>query len=120
MTIEFPYTRLHAYQAATAFVVTVDVLTATLPRGRAYLVDQLRRAATSIQANIAEGAGEFSPPDKARFYRMALRSATECGALLDQCSDLKLSDEDAVFEAKVLLSRIVGMTTRLVKRFGSG
>jgi four helix bundle protein len=82
MTIEFPYTRLHAYQAATAFVVTVDIITASLPRGRAYLVDRLRRAATSIQANIAEGAGEFSAPDKARFYRMALRSAVECGALL--------------------------------------
>jgi hypothetical protein len=51
MTIEFPYTRLHAYQAATAFVVTVDIITASLPRGRAYLVDRLRRAATSIQAN---------------------------------------------------------------------
>jgi four helix bundle protein len=68
----FPFTRLDAYQAAAAFVVAVDILTAALPRGRAYLVDQLRRAALSIQANIAEGAGEFSPSNKARFYRMAL------------------------------------------------
>ena len=119
--MEFPYSRLHAYQAAAAFVVTVDVITTALPRGRAYLVDQLRRAATSsIQANLAEGAGEFSAPDKARFYRMALRSAAECGALLDQCADLKLSDEDAVYEARVLLDRVIAMTTRLVQRFSGG
>jgi four helix bundle protein len=117
---EFPYTRLHVYQAATNFVASVDYVAAALPRGRAYLVDQLHRAALSIQANIAEGAGEFSPPEKVRFYRMALRSATECGALLDSCARLQLSDAGAVEEALILLDRIVGMLTRLVRRFGSG
>ena len=89
--MEFPYHRLDAYRIASSFVVTVDAITCTLPRGRAYLVDQLRRASTSIQSNLAEGAGEFSAPDKARFYRMALRSASECASLLQTCADLKLS-----------------------------
>lgn len=120
MSTAFPFSRLHAYQAATSFVIRVDSIAGMLPRGRAYLVDQLRRAASSIQANIAEGAGEFSPPDKARFYRMALRSASECGALLDQCRGLELSEERAVEEAYVLLDRIVAMTTGLVRRFGGG
>ena len=120
MTMHFPYDRLDAYRIASTFVVTVDAITSTLPCGRAYLVDQLRRASTSIQSNIAEGAGEFSPSDKARFYRMALRSASECGSLLNACADLKLSDPQAVEEAKQLLSRVVAMTTRLVKRFSSG
>lgn len=118
--MEFPYTRLDAYRVASSFVITIDALTASLPRGRAYLVDQLRRASTSIQANLAEGAGEFSAPDKAHFYRMALRSASECGALLDACANLRLSDAQAVEEARELLSRVVAMTTRLVKRFGGG
>ena len=119
--MDFPYNRLDAYRIASSFVVTVDAITATLPRGRAYLVDQLRRASLSVLANLAEGAGEFSAPDKARFYRMALRSAAECGALLESCGDMKLADQRAVDEARVLLSRVVAMTTRLVKRFsGSG
>jgi four helix bundle protein len=113
-----PYSRLDAYHAAASFVVTADAIAASLPRGRAYLVDQLRRAATSIQANIAEGAGEFSAPDKARFYRMALRSAAECGALLDACENLRLCDLQAGYEAKELLDRVIAMTTRLVLRFG--
>ena len=49
--------------------------------GRAHLKDQLDRAGTSIVLNIAEGAGEFSLPDKQRFYRIAKRSATETSAM---------------------------------------
>jgi len=114
----FRFTRLDAYQVATAFVVSADLVAAALPRGRSYLSDQLRRAALSIQANIAEGAGEFSAPDKARFYRIALRSATECVALLDSVEGLELRDREALEEARIMLSRIVSMTTKLVRRFG--
>jgi four helix bundle protein len=34
-----------------------------LPRGRAYVSDQLHRAALSIPLNIAEGAGEYAVED---------------------------------------------------------
>ena len=73
----FEHDRLDMYKAAIEFLALADTIAGALPRGRAYLVDQLRRAATSISLNIAEGAGEFAPADKARFYRMARRSATE-------------------------------------------
>jgi four helix bundle protein len=119
--MNFPHDRLDAYAAAADFVVTVDAITRTLPRGRGYIVDQLRRASCSIQANIAEGAGEFSAADKARFYRMALRSASECAALLDVCRRLELCEAQAVFEAKELLDRVMAMVTKMVIRFaGSG
>ena len=106
--MDFPYAKLDAYRIASSLVVTVDAIATRLPRGRAYLVDQLRRASTSVQANIA------------RFYRMALRSASECGAWLDMCAELGLADRQAIEDAKELLSRVVAMTTRLVQRFGSG
>jgi four helix bundle protein len=117
----FHFTRLDVYQVATAFVVGVDAVADSIPRGRSYLVDQLRRAALSIQANIAEGAGEFSPTDKARFYRKGLRSATECVALLDSAARLEeLRDQQALEEARILLDRVIAMTTRLVRKFGGG
>ena len=59
-----------------------------------HLADQLRRASTSISFNIAEGAGEYAPADKARFYRIARRSATESAAILDACRLLSLIDAD--------------------------
>ena len=118
MPASFRFTRLDAYQAAASFVGSVEIIVAGMPRGRAYLVDQLRRAALSIQANIAEGAGEFSPADKARFYRMALRSATECGALLHSALEQGWGEGAALEEAMILADRIIAMTTKLVLRFG--
>jgi hypothetical protein len=39
---------LDAYRAAVEFLVVADAVASALPRGRAYLADQLRRAAASI------------------------------------------------------------------------
>ena len=75
--------KLTVYQVATEFVVLADIIIEHLPRGRAYLRDQLQRAGLSISLNIAEGAGEYFVDEKARFYRMAKRSATECAGILD-------------------------------------
>ena len=79
----FDHEKLDVYRAAIAFVVLVDEMITNLPRGRAYLADQLQRAASSIPLNIAEGAGEYSGNEKIRFYRIAKRSATECASILD-------------------------------------
>ena len=111
----FDHERLDVYRAAIEFVGVADDLVERLPRGRAYLADQLQRAALSVPLNIAEGAGEFSRKDKRRFYRMALRSATESAAILDVCRCLRLSDDSRLTAGRDLLLRIVAMLTRLTK-----
>lgn len=111
----FDHEKLDVYGAALDFVVIANDVVEQLPRGRAYLADQLQRAATSIPLNIAEGAGEFSPAEKARFYRIARRSATESAAILDVCRRLAVIDEDRYPVARELLLRLVSMLTRLVK-----
>jgi four helix bundle protein len=114
----FDHERLDVYQAGIELVAKADDIVEQLPRGRAYLADQLQRAATSVPLNVAEGAGEFSKKDKARFYRMALRSATECAALLDVCRKLALGDEPTLVAARALLLRIVSMLTKMAKLLG--
>jgi four helix bundle protein len=111
----FDHERLDVYAAAIDFVALADDIVEHLPRGRAYLADQLQRAATSIALNIAEGAGEFSGPEKARFYRMAKRSATECGAVLDVVRRLDVSPSDRLGAGRDLLLRIVSMLTKLAR-----
>jgi four helix bundle protein len=113
---EFEHERLDVYQAAVDFVVLADSVAAGLPKGRSYLADQLRRAATSISFNIAEGAGEFASADKARFYRIARRSATESAAILDVCRRLELGSPDAMQTGRQFLLRVVAMLTGLVVR----
>lgn len=65
--------------------------------------------ATSIALNIGEGAGEFSKPDKARFYRYARRSATESAAALDVAVAAQCQ------AGRETLIRIVSMLTNMVR-----
>ncbi len=50
----------HIPRSKIEFVALADEPAESLPRGRAYPTDQLRRVCTSVALNIAEGAGEFS------------------------------------------------------------
>ena len=112
----FDHDKLDVYRAAIEFVGHTNDIVEEFPRGRAYLADQLQRAATSIPLNIAEGAGEFSPNEKARFYRIAKRSATECAAILDAAKCLTVISADRYTPARELLIRIVAMLVNMARR----
>jgi four helix bundle protein len=112
---QFDHEKLDVYAVSIDFVALANDVIESLPRGRAYLADQLHRAATSVPANIAEGAGEFSKNEKARFYRMALRSATECAALLDVAKALSVVPQESRAAGRDLLLRVVSMLTRLIR-----
>jgi four helix bundle protein len=114
----FDHEKLDVYNISLDFVVLADGLVDAFPKGRAYLGDQLHRAATSIALNIAEGAGEFSRKEKARIYRIGLRSATESAALLDVARRLSIVDEKVVAGGRDLLIRVVSMLTRMVRNLG--
>ncbi len=122
--MQFDHEKLDVYRVAIDFVRLADDVAEGLPRGRGYLADQLHRAATSIALNIAEGAGEFSRKDKARFYRMAKRSATECAAVLDVIRTLSLAGNvEALEVGRDLLLRVVAMLvgmTRSLEKSGTG
>jgi four helix bundle protein len=79
----FDHERMEVYRVALGFVRCAGRIRGVLATGRSSLADQLDRASMSVALTIAEGAGEFAPKEKARFYRMARRSATECAAILD-------------------------------------
>lgn len=109
----FDHERWDVYQAALDFVILVSDIVEHFPRGKAYLADQLQRAGTSIPLNIAEGAGENAISEKARFYRMAKRSATECSSILDVCERLRIIEGSRYVKGRELLLRIVAMLTKM-------
>jgi four helix bundle protein len=111
----FDYEKLDVYRLSIDFIILANEIAENLPKGRAYLVDQLQRASTSVLLNIAEGGGEYSVSEKSRFYRMAKRSATECSAIFDICFHLLLIDEKQRTNGRELLIRIVSMLTKLAK-----
>ena len=69
---------LLVWQKAHRFVLAIYEFTSRLPKQENYgLSLQMRRAAVSIPANIAEGFRKRSRPDKARFMNMAEGSVEE-------------------------------------------
>jgi four helix bundle protein len=105
--------KLEVYQRARAFNRRIYALLSALRTVRIDLVDQLQRAAASVLLNLAEGAGEYSRKEKARFYRMARRSATECAAILDLLVDNQIVGERDVEPLLEDLTIIVSMLVRL-------
>jgi len=84
--------------------VAVYRLTATFPSNERYnLTDQIRRSATSIPANIAEGFRRFSPREWQRFIRIAFGSAGELESHLILAKRLELVPLDEFKNSDVIL-----------------
>jgi four helix bundle protein len=106
--------KLFVYEKSLVAARACEGVARSIPSFRLDLIDQLRRASTSIPLNIAEGAGEFSPREKVRFYRIARRSASECEAILDVL-DIVLADPPQTDEARAALSEVLALLTNTAK-----
>ena len=88
---------LIVWQRAHACVLAVYKLTAGFPRDERYgLTAQMRKAAVSIPANIAEGFKRRSKIEKVRFLNIAQGSAEEIRYYLRLGRDLSYGDNDAL------------------------
>ncbi len=105
----FRFQQLDVYKCAVAFLpIAYDIA----KRFDTEMASQLRRAALSINLNIAEGTGRFDR-DQRKFLITARGSALECGAVIDAGRALGI-EHDRADEALALLVRIVSMLTRMI------
>lgn len=86
---------LEATKSAMDLVEEIYRITKTFPREELFgLVSQMRRASTSIVANIAEGFGRYTYLDKARHYTIARGECSEVSAFLHITIRVKLLSSD--------------------------
>jgi four helix bundle protein len=114
MSRPLPHERLVVYQKAVAVYEPLRQLVGGVRGPHAHLADQALRAASSMSLNIAEGATEFSRGDKARLYRIALRSAGEAAATLDLLARSNLVTPARCAPVRTELGTITAMLTRLI------
>jgi four helix bundle protein len=85
------FRKLLVWDKAHQLTLAIYHVTATFPREETYgLVSQMRRAASSIPSNIAEGCGRDGDAELSRFCVMARGSASELEYQLLLSRDLKL------------------------------
>ncbi len=111
---------LVVWRKAHEFVLAVYRLTESFPdREKFGLSHQMRRAAVSIPANIAEGFGKRSRAEKARFLNIAEGSLEECRYYLILTHDLGYGPTDSLTATLEEASRLLKAYTRAILASGS-
>src|SRR5687768_13698121 len=83
------YRSLKVWEKAHQFTLTVYAVSKKFPKEELYsLTNQLRRASSSIPANIAEGCGRITQADFASYLNIALGSSNESEYFILLAKDL--------------------------------
>ncbi len=110
---------LIAWRKAHEFVLGIYRFTKSFPREETYgLAAQMRRAAVSIAANIAEGFVKRGKADKARFLNVAEGSIEESRYYLILAQDLQYRDTESLMTSLAEVSRLVNSYRRALLASG--
>jgi four helix bundle protein len=106
---------LVAWQKAHEFVLAVCRFTESIPgREKFGLSHQMRRAAVSIPANMAEGFGKRSRAEKARFLNIAEGSLEESRYYLILAHDLGYGQTESLMDTLEEASRLLNAYARAI------
>lgn len=108
------------WRKAHAFVLAVYAFTAHFPKAETYgLALQMRRAAVSVPANIAEGFRRRGRADKARFMNIAEGSLEESRYYLILAQDLGYGDTTSLATALDEVGRLLHAYAAAILASGS-
>ena len=114
------YKDLRVWDEAHRLTLAVYKATTSFPKDERFgLTSQIRRAAASIAANLAEGCGRRSDKEMGRFVQIAMGSAAELSyhLLLSKDLDFVTEEKHAVLSAH--LERVMKMLSALSAKLKS-
>ena len=113
------YRDLIVWQLAIDLAEQAYVVTRAFPKDELYgLTSQVRRSATSVAANIAEGYGRQTRPAFISFLRIAQGSLKELETHLIVAERVKLMPAGSADTTLALSDRIGRMLRALIQRLG--
>jgi len=103
------FEQLTVWQQSIEFCVLIYQNTDNFPKSGLFgLTNQLRRASSSISANIAEGFGRRSTNDKLHFYTIAYGSLLEVKSFLYLAQKLEyLNDISSILQSTSNLQKLL-------------
>lgn len=114
------YKDLKVWEKAHLFTLKVYECTKAFPKEELYsLTNQLRRSASSIPANIAEGCGKNTNLDFAHYLNIALGPANESEYFLILCKDLTYLKENLFNTLFNIINEVKGMLIALINKVRS-
>ncbi len=113
----YKFERLRVYEDSLSLVEEIYKLTKLIPKTETFaLVDQIKRASTSIVLNIAEGSGSDSDKGFKNFLRIALKSLYETVACLKLVNRLfKINTEIYLQKCELVGRELNGLIKSLSK-----
>ena len=109
------YKDLKVWQKAHTLTLKVYEQSKIFPKDEIYsLTNQLRRSASSVPANIAEGCGKNSQTDLARYLNISLGSANETEYFLLLSKDLNYLAEEKYIELNDNINEVKAMLISLI------
>ncbi len=111
---------LKVWQDAHKATLEIYRQTETFPKSEQFgIIDQLRRAVSSIGANIAEGFGRYHFKDKIRFYQQARGSAVETQNHLMLAKDLGYLKQDEYSKIILVIEEVLKELNGLIHSTGA-
>lgn len=109
------YQKLDAWKASMQLVKTVYTLVREFPKEELYgLSSQVKRAAVSIPANIAEGMGRQYKKDTIQFLHNARGSIYELETLLKIAVDVTILSEEKLQKSIILIDDSIKLLNGLI------
>jgi four helix bundle protein len=109
------FRKIETWQLADDLVVAVYEATKSFPKEETYgITSQIRRAASSVAANIVEGASRESSKDYAHFLQIARGSLAETQYFLHLAFRLGYIGEDEARDLEQLSRRVFGCLHGLI------
>ena len=114
------FRQLAVWEKAHKLAVAIYHATKTFPKDEIYgMISQLRRASTSISANIAEGCGGGGDSEFRRYLQIAMRSASELEYHLLYAQDVGLLNESSYREFTSNVTEVKRMLASLIKKLNA-
>jgi four helix bundle protein len=113
------FRKLNVWEKAHALTLEIYLASKKFPKDELFaLTNQLRRASSSISANIAEGCGRSSQKEFHFFLSVAIGSASEVEYFLLLAKDLNYISEDYYEKLNEQVNEVKRKLISLLKRVG--
>lgn len=115
--LNLSHKNLDVWKSGIELVKAIYETTKSYPKNELYgLTSQLRRAAVSVPANIAEGSARRTPKEKKRFYEISRASLVEIDTLFEASFAAQIIDHKDTIKLGELMNSIFAKLSRLIEK----